>query len=69
MKIEFGEIPNGFLSTVSYTKQKTSWIENEEGVEVGDKVRISGVDFIFVKVLNFDKDSQRISPFQLRFQF
>jgi predicted HTH transcriptional regulator len=38
MKIEFGEIPNGFLSTVSYTKQKVSWIENDEGVDVGDKV-------------------------------
>jgi ATP-dependent DNA helicase RecG len=28
MKMVFEEIPNGFLSTISYTKQKTSLIED-----------------------------------------
>jgi ATP-dependent DNA helicase RecG len=30
MKMEFGEIQNGFLFTLRYTKQKTSLVENEE---------------------------------------
>lgn len=37
MKMDFGEIQSGFLFTVSYTKQKTSSVENEEGVNVGVK--------------------------------
>lgn len=38
MKMVFEEIPNGFLSTISYTKQKVSLVENDEGVNLGDKV-------------------------------
>jgi ATP-dependent DNA helicase RecG len=35
MKMEFGEIQSGFLFTMSYTKQKTSLVENDVGVNVG----------------------------------
>jgi ATP-dependent DNA helicase RecG len=37
MKIDFGEIQRGFLFTMSYTKQKTSSVDNEEGEKVGVK--------------------------------
>jgi ATP-dependent DNA helicase RecG len=42
MKMEFGEIQSGFLSTVSYTKQKVSLVENDEGENVGANVGING---------------------------
>ena len=35
MKMEFGEIPNGFLASLSYTKQKISLVEIETGVTGG----------------------------------
>lgn len=30
MKMEFNEIPNGFLATLSYAKQKTSLVPESE---------------------------------------
>jgi hypothetical protein len=49
MKMEFGEIQSGFLFTVSYTKQKVSLVENEEGENVGVNV---GVNTILVLIEN-----------------
>jgi ATP-dependent DNA helicase RecG len=39
MKMVFEEIPNGFLSTISYTKQKTSLIEDNVVDNVVEKER------------------------------
>ena len=40
MKMEFSEIPNGFLASLSYAKQKTSLVENDEVVNVGANVGV-----------------------------
>jgi ATP-dependent DNA helicase RecG len=63
MKIEFGEIPNGFLSTVSYAKQKTSLVENDEVVNFGDKVTDNQV-----KILQLIQKNERITTNELAIQ-
>lgn len=42
MKMEFNEIPNGFLASLSYTKQKTSLAEIDGGVNGGVSGGVSG---------------------------
>jgi len=43
MKMEFSEIPNGFLASLSYTKQKTSLVEIETGVTGGVNVGVNAI--------------------------
>ena len=53
MKMDFSEIQSGFLFTVSYTKQKISSVENEEGENVGVNVGVNvGIKTLLVFIEN-----------------